>query len=394
MSSIAGRVMYTVTFFVMSILAFILRVWGKEILSWVPEIQACEGESSACYGTLAVYRVSFCLAVFHALFALIMLGVSTFGDWRTTLQDGFWGLKFPLLLLSVFGSLFIPNEFFNYYGWLALAVSGLFIVIQLIYLIDFAHSWAENWIDKMEASEENGKKWFALLLGCTIVLFAISFVMTVVMYVYFCDDGVECGKNVAVVSINVALCFLLSILSIHPKIQEAMPRSGLLQGAVISAYATYLVFSANLSDDNTTCNPWKNDSSASSMTLLVGAAFTIIAVCYATFNAASNSSAEPHHETTSLTSATPDEEGGKHDNPDEPVPYSFSKFHLVFMMGAMYIAMLMTDWSTVYHPARENVTVDSGLAAYWVKSISSWICCCLYMWTLIGPVLLPDRDWS
>ena len=36
MSSIAGRVMYTVTFFVMSLLAFVLRVWGKEILSWVP----------------------------------------------------------------------------------------------------------------------------------------------------------------------------------------------------------------------------------------------------------------------------------------------------------------------------------------------------------------------
>jgi hypothetical protein len=381
----------------MSILAFILRVWGKDILAWVPEIQACEGENSACYGALAVYRVSFCLAAFHAIFALIMIGVTTFGDWRTSLQDGFWGLKFPLLLLSVFGSFFIPNEFFNYYGWLALGFSGIFIVIQLIYLIDFAHSWAENWIDKMEDSEETGKKWFALLLGASIVLLAISFVLTVVMYAYFCSDGVECGKNVAVISINVALCFLLSILSIHPKIQEVMPRSGLLQAAVISAYATYLIFSANLSDDNTTCNPWKNDAGASSMALLVGAGFTIIAVCYATFTAASNSAAELHvnHETTSLTATKHDEEDATpHDNPDEPVPYSFSKFHIVFMMGAMYIAMLMTDWSTVYHPAEQNVSVDSGLAAYWVKSVSSWICCGLYMWTLIGPVMLPDRDWS
>jgi len=81
-------------------------------------------------------------------------------------------------------------------------------------------------------------------------------------------------------------------------------------------------------------------------------------------------------------------------DPDEPVPYNYSRFHFVFALGAMYIAMLMTDWQTVYNPGTNNPQVDSGLAAVWVKIISSWICIGLYGWTLMGPALFPDRDWS
>jgi len=33
-----------------------------------------------------------------------------------------------------------------------------FILIQLVLLIDFAHSWNESWVDKME--KENTKRWY------------------------------------------------------------------------------------------------------------------------------------------------------------------------------------------------------------------------------------------
>lgn len=29
----------------------------------------------------------------------------------------------------------------------------LFIMIQLVLIIDFAHSWAESWVEKLEESE-------------------------------------------------------------------------------------------------------------------------------------------------------------------------------------------------------------------------------------------------
>ena len=36
----------------------------------------------------------------------------------------------------------------------------------------------------------------------------------------------------------------------------------------------------------------------------------------------------------------------------------------------------------------------ANMAAVWVKAISSWLCFGIYMWTLVAPVVLPDRDFS
>ena len=37
--------------------------------------------------------------------------------------------------------------------WIGLFGAFLFIIIQLILLIDFAHGWAESWVEKYEETE-------------------------------------------------------------------------------------------------------------------------------------------------------------------------------------------------------------------------------------------------
>jgi len=39
-------------------------------------------------------------------------------------------------------------------------------------------------------------------------------------------------------------------------------------------------------------------------------------------------------------------------------------------------------------------TISANMSAVWVKIISAWMCFTLYMWTLVAPVVLPDRDFS
>jgi len=270
-------------------------------------------------------------------------------------------------------------------------------------LVDFAHNWAEKWIGNMEEAEEGDRTWFGLLLSSTIALLSISVILTILMGVFFCKNAGDCQRNVAAVTINSILCFVICALSIHPKIQEVNPKSGLLQGAVIAAYSTYLVFSAMLSS-NDSCNPWIVSASASNISVAIGACFTIIAVCYTTVSAAKfvgdNEVATPESEP--LVKAEEGETKSEDDKEEpvskvdanEPVGYSFTKYHLIFMLGAFYIAMLMSDWKTVYHPSTSGASVDSGLAAVWVKIITSWICVALYVWTLVAPLVMPDRDFS
>jgi len=391
---------YLIIFFIFSFVAWIFRGWAQKILQWVPVLKICAENEETCFGTLAVYRISFCLAIFHFLLALMTIGTKTRGDCRGQLQDGFWAIKLLILAGGCVGAFFIPNVFFNYYGWVALGASGLFILIQLVLLVDFAHTWAENWIGKMEEAEEGDNKWWWILLTSTGVLFLFSLGLTVVMYIFFHT----CQTDIAAVTINLLLCIIIGGMSIHPKVQETSPKSGLLQPALITGYCTYLIFSAIQSED-TTCNPWKAASAANNTSILLGAIFTICAVCYSTFRASSTVGAI-NSEKVSLMRDEEEEVGSSAQaeqlaaakdeltDPDDPVPYNYSKFHFVFGLGAMYIAMLFTDWQTVYNPGSANPQVDSGLAAVWVKVVSSWLCVALYTWTLAAPLLFPDRDWS
>jgi len=335
-----------------------------------------------------------------------MIGVRRHGDFRAKIQHEFWLFKILIVFAIIFGSFFIPNSFFQGFGWVALVASGFFILVQLLLLVDFAHSWAENWIGKYEETMDESSQWWWILLGSSGFLYLLSIVLTILMYVFFCKDPSSCQLNVTAITLNLVLSFFISCLSIHPKVQDANPRSGILQSGLICAYTSYLVWSAMMSEPaELGCNPFANSNSASEISMAVGALFTIVAVCYSTIRAATSSQLEINSETVPLTKE-PEEKGEKGDvevesekehssvSDDTPVEYNFSTFHLIFALGALYIAMLMSDWYTVDKEAGNYLTVDTGMAAVWVKMVSAWISILLYVWTLLAPICFPDREWG
>lgn len=46
-------------------------------------------------------------------------------------------------------------------AWFVIGICGaaVFILIQLVLLVDFAHSWNESWVERMD--EGNPKCWYA-----------------------------------------------------------------------------------------------------------------------------------------------------------------------------------------------------------------------------------------
>jgi hypothetical protein len=351
---------------------------------------------------MAVYRITFALTVTHLLYAVLMIGVNSSKDFRSTLQNGWWGLKLLGLVVFMVLSFLIPNPFFKYWGWFSMFGSVLFVFVQLVMLIDFAHSWSESWIRKHEDSEGESKFWFWALLTVTIVLFAATVAMDIVMYIFMCHD---CDRNVVFITLNLLAALLYTFGSIHPSVQQANNyRSGLLQAAVVACFTTYLVFSAIMSEPASwDCNPWSEGASNRTSTI-IGAVFVIVAVIYSAFNTSRSSDSwiQPETSEESKPLVKPEaEEGAAADTSaaaagdDEAVSYNYTLFHVAFAAGAMYVGMLLTSWKIITDDAHAEATkVDSSVVSVWLKIVSGWITICLYAWTIIAPIVLPNRDWN
>ncbi|CAH2099815.1 unnamed protein product [Euphydryas editha] len=77
------------------------------------------------------------------------------------------------------------------------------------------------------------------------------------------------------------------------------------------------------------------------------------------------------------------------DNEGDGVAYSWTFFHIVFALATLYIMMTLTNW---YNPSSQ--LSKENVASMWIKITSSWLCVGLYVWTLVAPAILPDRDFS
>jgi len=104
--------------------------------------------------------------------ALLMIGVKHHGDFRAKIQHEFWLFKILIIAAMIFGSFFIPNSFFEGFGWVAL--------VLLVSLSLFNCScWSTSHILGLRTGLENMRKlWTNLASGggfCSVALVSYTF---------------------------------------------------------------------------------------------------------------------------------------------------------------------------------------------------------------------------
>ncbi|XP_005993191.1 serine incorporator 1 [Latimeria chalumnae] len=364
-------------------------------------------------GYKSVYRMCFALAIFFFFFSVLMIRVRSSRDPRATIQNGFWFFKFLALVGITVGAFFIPDGTFNTV-WFYFGVVGgfLFILIQLILLIDFAHSWNEAWVQNAE--EGNSKCWYGGLLFFTILNYAVSIAVVVLLYIFYTKPD-ACAANKAFISINLIFCIIISIVSILPKVQESQPSSGLLQASIITLYTLYVTWSAMTNEPDRICNPSLLSIVSPNSTAptpppgqgvqwwdaqnIVGLVIFLLCTLFASIRSSTNTQVNKLM-LTEESSGTMDEageglqdDGTRHavDNEQEGVSYSYSFFHFCLFLASLYIMMTLTNW---YSPDSNYQKMISAWPAVWVKMASSWVGLLLYLWTLVAPLILSDRDFS
>ena len=160
----------------------------------------CAGKQ--CFGFTAVHRVNFALGCFHAIHAILLLGVNSSKDRRAPIQNGFWGPKIIAWLGLIVLTFLIPNTFFEVWGnYVAFGGAMLFLLLGLVLLVDLAHTWAEHCIEKIE--DTDSKLWRSLLIGSTLSMYLGSIAITIVMYIFFAQSN--CSMNQAAITVSQSL---------------------------------------------------------------------------------------------------------------------------------------------------------------------------------------------
>lgn len=386
-----------------------------------------------CYGWLAVHRINFALGLFHLIFAGLLFGVTNSKNPRAALQNGFWGPKVIAWLAFIVLSFLIPDAFFKAWGnYLSFFGAMLFLILGLILLIDLAHNWAEYCLEQIENTDS--RVWRIVLIGSTLSMYLGSVAMTIVQYYFFAGGG--CSMNQAAITINLIFWVAISFISVNPAVQEFNPKAGLAQAAMVAVYCTYLTMSAvSMEPDDKQCNPLIRAQGTRTTSVVLGAIVTMLTVAYTTTRAATQSlglgnnrggirlEEDDEHDLVTqqpgrremraevlrraveegslpadalLSDDEDDDSASKKSGDDErsSTQYSYTVFHIIFFLATCWVATLLTQGQDIKNDG-DFATVGRTYWASWVKIVSAWVCYCMYIWTLVAPIVLPDRfDFS
>ncbi|KAK1668561.1 hypothetical protein QYE76_056720 [Lolium multiflorum] len=209
----SARLAYCGLFAASLILSFLLRQFAAPLLQQIPWINTFDQTPPEEWFQMnAVLRVSLGNFLFFATFALTMIGVKDQNDQRDAWHHGGWIAKFAVWAVLVILMFFVPNVVVTIYEVLSKFGSGLFLLVQVVMLLDFTNNWNDSWVEKDE------KKWEIALLVVTVVCYLSTFAFSGVLFMWFNPSGQDCGLNVFFIVLTIILAFAFAVIALHPQV--------------------------------------------------------------------------------------------------------------------------------------------------------------------------------
>jgi hypothetical protein len=395
--------------------AYVIDIWnqGCTTVDDDEEIMTL-GALDKCRGNFGVYRVC---AVTTMFFLLSAIGAKL----RPAMNREAWPAKYAMYLLLVAASVFVPNH--PYFGGLyvpvARALAAIFIVVQQIILIDVAYNWNDSWVTKSNHADMlepgTGIHWLRAIVASCGIMFVATITSMVLLFKYFGSD--DCGDNQTVLWITLMWIVVTTV------VQLAFSNTGLLTSAVLSLYATYLVYSAMAKNPNEQCNPTLHQDH-DPVDIVVGVVLTFVSLAWTGWSFTSDGHlmcSGDHGETigihdsrsplladdnTSISGvvSSHDDDSDAHNHgaalPADASPLADTdgllwKLNIVLAFVSAWVAMTLTGWGSLSGEVESNVAnPDKSSVNMWIICVSQWIAMALYLWTLAAPRLFPDREFS
>lgn len=289
------------------------------------------------------------------------------------------------------------------YAQISMFGSAIFLFLQLVLLIDLAYEW--NYMAVQLAEDRDDTRYLYGIVGISFVLLGASVAAWIVSFNLFTQES-SCGLEQFFIVFTIILSLISLFLSLSDRTHGA-----LFPSSVIIFYAAFLLYNG-LKSDPSSCNTFFEDEGSSALEIIIGIAIAGVSITYTSWSLTSkskrffNTGEDP--ETIELEEKVDDKEeeqkigaleieNGVLESEQvllDPETQKTNRiFHMIMTLAAMYMGMLLTGWSTNLEDDSGSINVLSK-QSMWVNIVTQWICFMLFNWTLIAPLLFPDRDFG
>lgn len=73
---------------------------------------------------------------------------------------------------------------------------------------------------------------------------------------------------------------------------------------------------------------------------------------------------------------------------------AFYLFHLFLFFLSIYYCMLITNWTVLSGESNKSIVTIQSESSFWIKSSSIYLTVILYIWVLVAPRILPNREFT
>ena len=198
---------------------------------------------------IAIYQVSLSFAALFCILMTMVAGVTKTKNPRNMIHSGFWPSKLLLLGLIFILSFYLPIEMGSVWTHITLAATLLVILLETIVILDTTSNILDHIRVKRKSAQYPNKIYFSCS-SIAVFLYTLTMTAFFCFYVYFAQFS-TCKSNRIFISINLVLCFLASLISLHPSAQTG----GLVQSAIMTSFCMFCTWSALYNNPREQCNP-------------------------------------------------------------------------------------------------------------------------------------------
>jgi hypothetical protein len=365
--------------------------------------------TTQCVANYAVYRPTFVSTLFFLISAIA-------SKLQPSLNRQAWPAKYALFFLAILASVFIPNTpLLSAYLILLRVGAMIFILIQQVILIDMAYNWNESWVEKSEECDfrewGSGIKWLRAIIITAVSLLLSSITGIIFLYSYFGN----CPENIAVITVTLIGIIIVCAL------QFFTCEGSFLTSSVISAYASYSAYSIVTKNPDPTCNPSLGSNDISG--IIVGLSLTMISLGWTGWSWTAeerlkregieatrpvvptrSNEIDPERLNLDVPFLSPDDvpvRGSVLDSSalaecNSPNSSSIWKLNVILTLVSCWVAASLTCWGSIQPggAAETPANPQVGRVNMVMIGISQLVALVLYGWTLVAPIIYPDRDFS